>query len=141
MKKKKYSDKKVFNVEVDVFNSSLIVTVNTTKEEAMKDLKKQYSGETKDWFKSVEECLSDSYERMFSGNARGVFHHLIRGYMINLRLPKNEFRNSVGYIVHEVTHLAHSILRDRRIPLNEDTEEVYTYLIQYLTVAILNKLY
>lgn len=42
-----------------------------------------------------------------------------------------------GTLAHEIFHLAVSILINRGIPLNEDTEETVAYLIGYLTKKIL----
>lgn len=35
-------------------------------------------------------------------------------------------------LVHEITHAAHYLLKDRGTPLSEDTEEVYAYTVEHL---------
>jgi len=37
-----------------------------------------------------------------------------------------------GTLVHELVHTAHHLLDTRSVPLSEDTEEVYAYLIEFL---------
>ncbi len=39
---------------------------------------------------------------------------------------------TVGTLVHEITHAAHHLLKQRSVPLSEDTEEVYAYMIEFL---------
>ena len=38
----------------------------------------------------------------------------------------------IGTLVHEMVHTAHHLLKCRTVPLSEDTEEVYAYLIEFL---------
>lgn len=45
----------------------------------------------------------------------------------------------IGSLVHEVTHAAHHLLKRRTVPLSEDTEEVYAYLIQFLFNELVRK--
>ena len=44
-----------------------------------------------------------------------------------------------GTLVHEVVHAAHHLLECRDIPLSDDTEEVYAYLIEFLFNGFISK--
>ncbi len=48
---------------------------------------------------------------------------------------------SVALLIHELSHATNFILREAGIPHTEDTEEAYTYLLEYLTRETLNRIY
>lgn len=127
-------DKKYFVISVDMFNVDVIVLINGSKQENTQWLKR-LMGEKFSFFK--EEMLEgwedvSTEGRMIPCNA---------GFIVLLKVEKNRFRKFVGTLVHEMTHVSHYLLRDRRIPLLEDTEEVYTYLVQHLVTEALSKTY
>lgn len=43
---------------------------------------------------------------------------------------------SVSDLIHEIVHAAINLLRDRGIPLGQDSEEVYAYLIEFLFTGL-----
>lgn len=48
--------------------------------------------------------------------------------------------NSVAALIHELSHATNYILREVGIQHSEETEEVYTYLLEYLTKETLERL-
>jgi hypothetical protein len=46
--------------------------------------------------------------------------------------------SKMGTIVHEIVHAAHHLLDRRSVPLSEDTEEVYAYLIERMFTGLLS---
>ncbi len=60
---------------------------------------------------------------------------LPKGFIVFIN-PRASWISTFGSLVHEMTHVSHYLLRDRRIPLNEDTEEAYTYLVEYLVTTV-----
>jgi hypothetical protein len=130
----KWTDKKVFHVSVDMFSVDILFVCNAKEKRAKKFLKKMCGENYKRFPKESLEGWNDAVTlgRMiaFSG-----------GFVVLLKNKDGNFRNFVATAVHEITHVSHYLLRDRRIPLNEDTEEVYTYLTEYITREVLLKLY
>jgi hypothetical protein len=51
------------------------------------------------------------------------------GYAILLRAKPNNFRQFLSNLIHEVTHAVAFILRERKTPLSEDTDEIYAYMM------------
>lgn len=47
--------------------------------------------------------------------------------------------NELGTLVHEITHAVHHALKARSVPLSEDTEEVYAYMMESVFRGILEK--
>lgn len=136
MKKKKWTDSKFFIVHVDVYDTDLVFFVDKKEEEIKKNLKKISAenyvnfkeSQLEDWDNSIT-----TYGRMldFAG-----------GFVVVLKIPKGMgFREFVSIMVHEIVHVTHYLLRNRRIPLTEETEEAHTYLTEFITRQALNKLY
>lgn len=44
-------------------------------------------------------------------------------------------------VMHEITHAAASVMQCCGIPLNADTEEVLCYLVGYLKIHLMDKIY
>ena len=134
MKKNKgWTDKQDFSVSVEMFKVDIVFICNCKEKEVKKRLKKA-SGENFKYFKKGMTKGWNNIEnrgRMFS----------FRGGFVVLLKSEDSFRHYVANLVHEVTHVTHYLLRDRNIPLNEDTEEIYTYLVEYITEQALLKLY
>lgn len=134
MKKKDFYTKKNFLVNVDVYKIDIIVFVNGSKNEILKGLKTIIPKHYKDFNDTeLDDWGLDTTEgRMipFKG-----------GFIVLLKAKKDYFRKFVGTLSHEMIHVCHYILRERRIPLSEDTEEAYTYLAEHLIRETLNKSY
>jgi hypothetical protein len=55
----------------------------------------------------------------------------------------NSFTHSIadmGLLIHELFHLVHKILKTKGFLLSSESEEAYTYYLQYLTVEFCEKL-
>ena len=47
---------------------------------------------------------------------------------------------SVALLIHELSHATNFILREVGIPHTEDTEEAYTYLLEYIAREVMHQL-
>lgn len=135
-KNKYFHDKKSFIVGVDMFYVDIVFCINMNEEEILKHLKK-ICGE--DSFNSFNRKELDDWDSDVTAQGRMIPHR--GGFLVLLKVRNNKFRRFIADLTHEITHVTHYLLRDRRIPLQEDTEEVYTYLTQYILEEALNKSY
>ena len=62
-----------------------------------------------------------------------------RTVTIYLASPPRDAR-SVALLIHELSHATNFILQEVGIPHTEDTEEAYTYLLEYLTRETLERI-
>ena len=79
--------------------------------------------------KYVRENL-DSTAKSRDFDARGVTFGTIDGKSPIIWLPKTD---DISIINHELLHATINVMRWADVPLNNDTEEVYTYEMQHLT--------
>jgi len=77
----------------------------------------------------VRENL-DSTVKSEDLDARGVTFGTINGKSPIIWLPKTD---DISIINHELLHATINVMRWADVPLNNDTEEVYTYEMQHLT--------
>lgn len=132
--KKKWTDKANFYVNVDVFKVDIVFVCNCNEEETKEALKKA-CGDNYVHFKN-------KYLKGWDNEtALGRMIPFQAGFIVLLKNCDDNFRTFVGVMVHEITHVVQRLLGDRRIPLNEDTEEVHAYLTEYITREALLKLY
>ena len=106
-----------------------------TNQEAFNVLKKINPEIAKE---SKDTILEPSHE---ASSVEGTMYPLSKGYLVLLKTKKDSFRHNLCIAIHEICHVAHYILRKVRIPLNEDTEEAYTYLVETITRGFLGKFY
>lgn len=136
IKKKDWFDKKFFIVHIDVYSVDIVFCVDQKEEEIKKYLKK-VSGEN---YEKFDESLLDEWDEVQTNLGRMV--PFSGGFVVLLKVTKEMgFRHFLSIAAHEVIHVTHYMLRNRRIPLSEDTEEVYTYLSENILLQTLNKLY
>lgn len=133
-KKKELHDKKHFFVVCDTFQLDIAIFVNHSEQEIIKKMSR---------FKGVKEFLTKYYNDTKDNDTstQGYMVELPTGFILSFNFKKDSFRKNCGIIVHEVTHLVQYTLRNRRIPLNEDTEEIYAYMTEEIVKKILLKLY
>lgn len=133
---KKIDKKRYFIITSEMFHQDILVCFNMTPSEAFKVYKR------KNKFSNDEDAkfLPEDKEHG-SISTLGTMYPMSRGYVVILKWPKNNFRLNVCCALHEFTHVSHYILRNVRIPLEEKTEEAYTYLIEDLMRQFLFKLY
>jgi hypothetical protein len=63
------------------------------------------------------------------------------GFVVLLRTIDSPFHQIASLVTHEMVHVTQYLLRKRRIPLSEDTEEVHAYLTEHLVGETLARLY
>ncbi len=134
-KSKKWWDKKSFHVELPLFKVDVLFMCNLTEKEIPVHLKK-FCGKKN--FKSFKPKMIKGWDKR---TAQGRMIKFMGGHIILIKSTSGNFKEFVSIMVHEITHASHYLLRDRRVPLNEDTEEIYCYLTEYMTEQALIKLY
>ena len=135
-KKIEWFDKKNFIVNIDVFDTQVGVYVNYTYGEMVKHIKKIAK---KDYYDKFIETYGEKCE--IEEQVNGQMYKMGGGFILILRSGDRGFRYFINTVVHEVTHITHYLCRNRRISLTEDSEEIYCYLVGFLTEQILRKLY
>lgn len=133
-KKKEFWHKRHFVLSADVFETDIAFFINMSEKEIAVALKKM-AGD------NYEKFDRDELERWDENAYHGRMIPFLGGFIVLLKADKDSFRKFVGILVHEITHVVQYLLRNRRIPLSEDTEEVHAYLSEFLTRTALNKLY
>jgi len=133
--KKVWHQQKAFAFDVAPFETDLVVFINPT-EEFMKKSLKDMMGKGYANFDEREIGEWDS-----SKTDKGRLIKVAGGFAILVKANKNQFREFVGVLTHEIVHAVQYILRQRRIGLSEETEEVHAYLTENLLVRILKELY
>jgi len=121
-KTSRWQKKQVFCISADVYRVDVVVAVDSKEKDVYEWAKKNAKKHASEIAARIKGWDDDSCEgRMYPGNGFIVF------------INSNEsWIKTFGTLVHEMTHVVHYLLRDRRIPLIEDTEEAYTYLIEHL---------
>jgi len=91
--------------------------------------------------KTLYEYFSKIQQPPDLSDEEGQMYMLEKVFAVRVKLFKDSHRQNLGTITHEITHIVQYILRERRIPLNVDTEEVYAYLTEDLLKKFLFKWY
>lgn len=133
---KKPDKKKHFVITSEIYHQDILVCLNMTPKEAMKIYCRKNSEATEEDKKYLIEDKEHG-----SISTLGTMYPMSRGYVVILKWYKQSFRYNLCCAIHELTHVSHYILRHVRIPLEEKTEEAYTYLIEDLMKKFLFKLY
>lgn len=123
-----------FIVGNQTYRQDVLVCFNMSPEECVKVLKRIHSKLTQ---KDIDYILGDKGTTA----TLGTMYPLEVGYLVRLKWRKESFRANVLTAMHELLHVTHYILRNVRIPLEENTEEAYTYLMEDLFRQLLHKLY
>jgi hypothetical protein len=76
----------------------------------------------------------------FSGSASAVCYHLEHDDVVIWlpRVPRNS--QQIGVLAHEAVHAAWHMLRWANVPLNDDTEEVFSHAVGRIVNTTLEKL-
>ena len=112
----------------EVYKADIFIITQYTDKEIIKYFSKAYG---------VQYEIDNSFDAMhysIEHKASGTIHH----YLIF-----NKFKNSsagIALLFHEVFHLVCAVFRDIGMKFSEDSEEAFTYYIQYLTKKILDKI-
>jgi len=135
--KRDFWHKQFFVLSVDMFNTDVGVAVNMSEAELERSVKRacsnaEYLAEVKEEAAGWDDDAACVYGRMLKMGG---------GFVVMLRLEKGNFRKAVAILTHEMVHVSQYLLRARRVPLQEETEEVHAYLVEHLVYAALRKLY
>jgi hypothetical protein len=132
-------------IYVDVFNCHVALAVNLTSKQILSHMIRRINKaqdrnreREKLFLENLIRELSNWDENPYTG---GLCIHHQGGITVTVRLNKGAFRKAVAILSHEMTHATQYILRQRRIPLNEDTEEIYAYLQDFLLRDALFQIY
>lgn len=129
--------KRHFVITAQPYKQDILVCINLTKHEAFKVYKRLNKNATK----QDEEYVTGESNKDTDSGITGTMYPMSCGYLITLKSYKDSFRKNILNALHEITHAVHYILRHIRIPLEENTEEAYTYLLEDLYSQYLFKLY
>jgi hypothetical protein len=128
-KKQQIADKKYwFLIENNTFKVDCLVLLNYTLDESSKIIK-QETGEEYEFLQKESKGTE----------VLGSFFALEKGYCILLNWYKNTYQDNMLCALHELLHLTHHVLRNVRVPLTEQSEEVYTYLFENFTRQFMDK--
>lgn len=132
--RRRFWDKQFHVLSVDMFKVTVGVAVNMDEKEIERAVRRVAKPKYVDIDQWVEAELKGWDESRSTGGRMTQFGG---GFVVFLRFEKNCERDAIGIVVHEMVHVAQYLLRDRRIPLQEDTEEVHAYLTEHLVVEAL----
>lgn len=136
MKKKKWTEKKTIVITIDMFKTDVVFFIGSTE----KDIKKYLIKVAPNTYSDFNKEELSNWDNSEINEGRMI--PFGGGFLVLLKpLSKKGFRYFVSVLTHEIIHVSHYLLREKRIPLTEETEEVYTYLADYLLLEVLNKLY
>lgn len=119
--------KKHIKIEEPVFRSCVDIIIGYTFDEARK------------WIHARQhesEPLIDDFHRFSDGVSFTIKGKAGRNHQI-LWFPNTK---SISVLVHECTHLVMRILTNKQIPIREDNDEVFCYLLEYYIREILKKI-
>lgn len=88
--------------------------------------------------KCIKDVQEDSLKSQDINSSATTFYKY--GYPIVIWFPEIcDSPDSYGIIAHELMHTSAYILQSAPVPLNENTQEVYSYQIGYLTQQFFKK--
>ncbi len=137
-RRKEFYDTQMIPLHVGVYDVDVFVLINMSGKEFFKKMKPRVKNQGTEQLKKICDDWDSDYD---NGVSQGRMFTLMGGFVVFLNVRKGFFRTAIGTLVHELTHVTHYLLRHRRIPLTEDTEEAHTYLVQYLTTEALRRMY
>lgn len=132
----------IWILDIPPFEQQCIVCFNGQLTDILKFVKrkKRLSAKGKEMIEYLEknpEILNEKVE--LTGARTYVVPPL--DYCMIIHHSQTDWLETSKNVSHEVTHLSQYVLRNAQIPLQEETEEVYTYLQAYLLKMILKKIY
>jgi hypothetical protein len=120
-------------ISADMFNASVVLCINLSEKQVMQRLI-NYINKKKDRDRAREEAFFKEVLEDLEGwdtTSQGRCIITDMGAVVLAKLPKGQFRYSMSVLVHELAHAVHYACRRRRIPLTEDTEEIYCYMLDH----------
>ena len=137
-KEKAWHRTQVFAIPIEPFNSCVTIGVNMDERQFARALRKTMHKKT---VKRVMKAIGDWNASVRCGTcARTTFVSGV-GFFVLIKAHPDYFRSMVGSLVHELTHVAQILLRDRGVPATQDTDEVQAYLMGHLVTEALKRMY
>lgn len=133
--KKEFWHKRFFVLTADPFDTDVGIAINATEAE----IKKWLKGVSKEKYGMFDEKELEDWDNSKTNLGRMI--PMGGGFVLIIKADKKYFRKFVGTLTHEIIHAVHYMLRNRRVPLSEDTEEVYAYSIESLLRHALYEIY
>lgn len=112
-------------INVPIYREQLIVSLHQDDKEFLKTIKQYFKLDPDD----EESFLKDNY-------GAKCFYHAHHSLGIIRVKQKVDFNLFCGFVAHEVAHFVFMCLSAKGMSLSEDSEEAYTYLIEYITAEI-----
>jgi hypothetical protein len=125
-----------FKIEADIFKVDVGVAVNLKQHDLMRKVRRLCSDEA-----MLQELREESEGWDSAKCGEGRMCKMGGGFIVLLRAEKIGFCTFSALIVHEMVHVTQYLLRDRRIPLVQDTEEIHAYLTEHLVEKALKRVY
>lgn len=138
--KQKWGRPMTFVVEANPYKQECVVVVNGRFEDALRFLRKQKTENSKIMADAIEENIDVLRKDVPKKGAGVLFTGLPVGYLMMFNHQEG-WINTVGMVVHESFHFVDYVLKRAGIKLSEDSDEAYTYLLEYVTKQILKHLY
>jgi len=131
---KRWQKKQVINIDVELFKVDVMIFVAMSEKE-IRQRKKMVS---KKYEKEFLECIED-WDKDSDAQTQGRMHSLGGGFVVLIKTNESWVK-TFGVLIHEMTHVTQYLLKDRRIPLSEDTDEIHAYLVEYLVTTAARKM-
>lgn len=128
---KKKVTSKIIEIRLPIYKDVLYVDVYTPDDKLFEFLNKEGIELTQE----DKEILTDR-----NCGAR-CFYYPEKQYGVIRVMQKTETTAKlISYIVHELLHYVAIMLRERGFELTQASEEAYTYLLEYLTLKVLDNI-
>lgn len=115
---------KPIHIYIETYKRAVIICAGSYKK-FIKTVRKTYG---KANAKEIERLYH--YKPSYAGRTYFTVDGL--GIVIHLEKPPRT-PTAIAVMVHELSHATNEILRNAGMPLTEDSEEAYTYLLEHLT--------
>lgn len=141
VKGSKMGRRHVFLVDVHPYKQQCVVVCNGQFSDAVSFFKKCGTDRAEEILRHIEqdkESYADNHK--VGGGSASLFTELPHGYVMLLS-HTNNWKETVGLVVHESLHLTHYILRRAGVELSKESEEAFTYLQESIVGNILKAIY
>lgn len=119
---------KLYKISDEIYNSQIYVIINATKGTLERFFQKTYG------YSYVHDNFCDAFHYVLISETEGIkFHFLIFKTFDNTP-------SGIGTFNHELLHLVFSVLDGVGMVYTPESEEAYTYYLNYLTEKILEKI-
>ena len=135
MKKKHWEEKQIFVLIVAMFKVDVVVSIGMSAKEILRWTNRH----AKEYIKEEIAEQIKEFDTDFQRDGQGRMIQTGGGFLVAIR-PNPSWVKTFGTLVHEMTHVTQYLLKDRSIPLSQDTDEVHAYLVEYLVTSAARKM-